>query len=88
MVAAPIGAILETDHLSRHVGSSRVVDDITLEVRRGEVLAIVGASGAGKSSFLRLLGGAAWWLDARIEPNLCLSPYQSKSTADAPSWRV
>jgi putative ABC transport system ATP-binding protein len=31
------------------------VDDINLEVREGEVLAVVGPSGSGKSSFLRLL---------------------------------
>jgi putative ABC transport system ATP-binding protein len=31
------------------------VDDVTVEVRTGEVLAVVGPSGAGKSSFLRLL---------------------------------
>ena len=33
----------------------RIVDDVTVEVRTGEVLVIVGPSGAGKSSFLRLL---------------------------------
>jgi putative ABC transport system ATP-binding protein len=37
------------------VGGSRIVDDVTIEVRTGEVLAVVGPSGAGKSSFLRLL---------------------------------
>ena len=31
------------------------MDDVTIEVRTGEVLAVVGPSGAGKSSFLRLL---------------------------------
>lgn len=31
------------------------MDDVTVEVRVGEVLAVVGPSGAGKSSFLRLL---------------------------------
>jgi ABC-type multidrug transport system fused ATPase/permease subunit len=55
MVGAPIGAIFETDHLGRVVGGARVVDDITVQVRTGEVLAVVGPSGAGKSSFLRLL---------------------------------
>jgi len=34
-----------------------VLQDINLEVRRGEVLVIVGASGAGKSTLLHLLGG-------------------------------
>ncbi len=48
-------AILETDHLSREIGGTRIVNDVTVEVRAGEVLVIVGRSGAGKSSFLRLL---------------------------------
>ena len=51
----PTTNILETDHLSREVGGTRIVDDVSIEVRKGEVLVIVGPSGAGKSSFLRLL---------------------------------
>jgi putative ABC transport system ATP-binding protein len=47
--------VLSTDHLSRVVDSRAIVDEITVEVRRGEVLAVVGPSGSGKSSFLRLL---------------------------------
>ncbi len=37
------------------MAGARIVDDVTVEVRTGEVLVIVGPSGAGKSSFLRLL---------------------------------
>lgn len=51
----PATAILETDHLSRKVGGTSIVDDVTVQVRTGEVLAVVGPSGAGKSSFLRML---------------------------------
>jgi len=47
--------VLTTEHLSRTVGAVTLVDDISVEVRAGEVLAVVGPSGAGKSSFLRLL---------------------------------
>jgi putative ABC transport system ATP-binding protein len=47
--------ILSTDHLSRVVDSRAIVNEITVDVRRGEVLAVVGPSGSGKSSFLRLL---------------------------------
>ena len=47
--------VLETDHLSRVVSGKRLVDDITIGVQKGEVLAVVGPSGSGKSSFLRLL---------------------------------
>jgi putative ABC transport system ATP-binding protein len=46
---------LETLHLSRAVPGKILVDDISVQVQRGEVLAVVGPSGAGKSSFLRLL---------------------------------
>jgi len=53
--APPTAAILETDHLGREVAGARIVDDVTVEVRTGELLAIAGPSGAGKSSFLRLL---------------------------------
>lgn len=49
------GATIETRNLSRAVGDRIVVDDISVDVRPGEILAIVGPSGAGKSSFLRLL---------------------------------
>jgi putative ABC transport system ATP-binding protein len=46
---------LVTDHLRRNVGELKLVDDISLEVRSGEVFGIVGHSGSGKTSFLRLL---------------------------------
>jgi putative ABC transport system ATP-binding protein len=47
--------ILRTEHLSRVVKDKVLVEDATFEVRTGEVLAIVGPSGSGKSSLLRLL---------------------------------
>src|SRR5713226_10714379 len=47
--------MLETDHLSRVVSGKRLVDDITVRVQKGELVAVVGPSGSGKSSFLRLL---------------------------------
>lgn len=46
---------LETDSLTRVVDDERIVDSVSLHVAEGDVLAIVGSSGAGKSSFLRLL---------------------------------
>lgn len=47
--------VLRTEHLSRSVDGHVLVEDISMEVRQGDVLAIVGPSGSGKSSFLRML---------------------------------
>ena len=47
--------ILSTDHLTRIVDGRAIVNEISIEVRAAEVLAIVGPSGSGKTSLLRLL---------------------------------
>jgi putative ABC transport system ATP-binding protein len=47
--------VLKTEHLTRVVFGKRLVDDITIAIEKGEVVAVVGPSGSGKSSFLRLL---------------------------------
>ena len=47
--------VLRTEHLSRVVDGHALVDDVSMDVGRGDVLAIVGPSGSGKSSFLRML---------------------------------
>jgi ABC-type transporter Mla maintaining outer membrane lipid asymmetry ATPase subunit MlaF len=46
--------VLSTQHLTRDVDGTKIVDDVSVEVFRGDVLAVFGPSGAGKSSFLRL----------------------------------
>lgn len=47
--------ILRAENLSRRVGEVAIVDNISLRVEPGELLGVVGPSGSGKSSFLRLL---------------------------------
>jgi putative ABC transport system ATP-binding protein len=49
------GLVLRTEKLGRRVSTKILVADATFEVRRGEMLAIAGPSGSGKSSLLRLL---------------------------------
>jgi len=55
MNAAAGAVVLRTEHLGRRVGEKWIVQDVSLEVYRGELLALVGPSGSGKSSLLRLL---------------------------------
>jgi putative ABC transport system ATP-binding protein len=46
---------LATERLTRIAGGKTLVADVTVHVKRGEVLVVTGPSGSGKSSFLRLL---------------------------------
>jgi ABC-type glutathione transport system ATPase component len=50
--AAPL---LEARSLVKEYGSSRVVDAVSLTVRRGETLGLVGESGSGKSTVARMM---------------------------------
>ena len=53
--AIPNSVVLKAEHLGRTVGDKILVQDANFEIRAGEVLAIVGPSGSGKSWLLRLL---------------------------------
>jgi branched-chain amino acid transport system ATP-binding protein len=50
-------ALLQVVGVSRTFGGFTAVDDVSLEVRRGEVLGIAGPNGAGKSTLFNLISG-------------------------------
>ena len=47
--------ILRVDRVSRAFGETRALDEVSLEVTRGDVVAIVGPSGSGKSTLVRCI---------------------------------
>ena len=53
--SAPVYEVLRTQDLGRTVSDKILVADASFSIQTGEVLAIVGPSGSGKSSLLRLL---------------------------------
>jgi ABC-2 type transport system ATP-binding protein len=50
-------AIIEVEHLVKRFGAFTSVDDLSLEVREGEVFGLLGSNGAGKSTTIRMLCG-------------------------------
>ncbi len=51
--------VLRAENLSKEYGSVTVLSDVTLDILPGEIHAIIGENGAGKSTFMRLLSGYA-----------------------------
>ena len=50
-------ALIEIQGLTKRFGAFTAVDDVSFQVRRGEVLGFLGPNGAGKSTTMRMLAG-------------------------------
>src|SRR5665647_170721 len=48
--------IIEAVHINKTFGSLQVLKGISVTIRKGEIVTIVGASGAGKTTFLQIIG--------------------------------
>lgn len=49
--------VIETDRVSKHFGSNKAVNHVTLSVKKGEIYALIGPNGAGKSTLIKMLVG-------------------------------
>ena len=47
--------ILDVQHIEKHFGATRVLEDISFSLEQGQALAIIGSSGSGKTTLLRCL---------------------------------
>jgi branched-chain amino acid transport system ATP-binding protein len=50
-------AVLSVQNLSKSFGALKATDDVTIEVRQGEVHALIGPNGAGKSTLIKQICG-------------------------------
>ena len=57
MKPIPNDALVEIRNLTFGYGERIILDDVSLRIPRGKVTALMGASGGGKTTALRLIGG-------------------------------
>ena len=48
---------VEIDRVTKSFGEFKAVDDVSLKIYKGEIFCLLGASGCGKTTLLRMLGG-------------------------------
>jgi len=59
--------MIDVIHVTHHYGIRPVLKDVSLHVDRGEVVALMGPNGMGKSTLLAIMAGALWPLQGRVE---------------------
>lgn len=78
--------IIEINHLEKAFGENKVLKDVNIKVKKGEIISVIGSSGSGKSTMLRCInlleeksGGEILFHGKNIaEKNFNLCEYRAK----------
>ena len=73
--------ILRTNQLTKRLGHQNAVDGVSVSIGRGSVYGLIGRNGAGKTTFLRMIGGLAAPTSGEIELFGCSSSDGTLSAA-------
>ena len=66
-ISASAAPVLRFERVNTFYGKSHILHDATLDVREGEIVALLGRNGAGKSTLLKTLAGLVPLSSGRIE---------------------
>ncbi|MCK4786412.1 MAG: ABC transporter ATP-binding protein [Desulfobacteraceae bacterium] len=77
----PVETLLKVSNIDTFYGSLQVLWDISLEIKAGEIIAIIGANGSGKSSLLNTISGM-------IHPTKGTVVFEGKEITALDSFRV
>jgi ABC-type multidrug transport system ATPase subunit len=58
--------VLHTSHLKKYFGSARAVEDVCLDIQRGEIFGFLGPNGAGKTTTISMLLGLTYPTSGKI----------------------
>ncbi|MBE6578056.1 MAG: ABC transporter ATP-binding protein [Ruminococcaceae bacterium] len=72
--------VLKTDHLCIQFGGLKAVDDVNLEIKKGELYGLIGPNGAGKTTVFNILTGVYKPTSGRVY--LCGEDITGKAPAD------
>ena len=65
---------ITTHALSKTYRKTRAVDDVTMNIPRGEIFGLIGENGAGKSTLMKMLAGAfPYWETLRKQMTFCIT---------------
>jgi D-methionine transport system ATP-binding protein len=61
--------LINIKNLNKHYGDIKVLNNISIDIKKGEIFAIVGHSGAGKSTLMRCINGLEDYTDGSLKVN-------------------
>ncbi|MCG1572382.1 ATP-binding cassette domain-containing protein [Staphylococcus epidermidis] len=55
--------VLTVEHLTKKIGNKTILEDVSLNLKRGQIIGLVGANGAGKTSLMKVILGYSSYQD-------------------------